>query len=116
MEILIEEYSNAFVRTLIRESTEAITTYANDTHQYSLIEFSDTFNFARIIRNSFSHNYVISYSKFYKQILASQIITWGGKSLTLQMEGDPLEKTFFGYEDAVLLFKDLREMCRTTLS
>ena len=115
MQILIGEYSNALVRTLIRESTEAITTYANDTNQYSLIEHDDTFNFARIMRNSFSHNYVISYSQFYKRILASQSITWNGKLLTLAMEGDPLEKTFFGYEDAVLLFKDLKGICLSKL-
>jgi hypothetical protein len=114
--VLIGEYCNALVRTLIRESTEAITNYANDTGQYHLIKQNDTFNFARIIRNSFAHSYIISLSDFYKLILQTRDIEWNGKSISLAMEGKSLEKTFFGYQDAVALFNDLHEMCRNELT
>lgn len=113
---LINEYSKSCVRTLIREATEVITTYVYDTDQYQKIKYDDTFNFARIIRNSFSHNYVISYSDFYKRILETRNIAWNGKVFTLAVEGDALTRAFFSYEDAVSLFNDLRDMCRNTFS
>lgn len=113
--MIIGEHYNSVVRTLIRESTEEIRRYATETGQYTTIKFDDTFNFARIIRNSFAHDYVISLSKFYKGILSTRDIVWSGKSITLSMEGTPLDKTFFGYSDALALFRDLRTLCRDKL-
>lgn len=111
MELIIDEFSKSVIRTLIRESTEAITSYCNTSNQYNKIEFNDTFNFARIIRNSFAHNYIISFSKFYKtKILNERSIVWNGKEIKLDMEGISLEKTFFGYKDALTLLKDLKKM------
>jgi hypothetical protein len=115
-ELVVDEYSKSIIRTLIRESTEAITSYSTDSNQYIRIKFNDTFNFARIMRNSFSHNYIFSFSTFYKNILRTRNIEWNGNVIQLSMEGTPLEKTFFGYEDALNLFYDLREMIKDELS
>ncbi|GEM_PF-3936733 len=112
--VSVDEFSKAHVRTLIRESIETITNYANSTNQYSKLEFDDTFNFARIIRNSFAHDYVLSLTSFYKKILANRDIEWNGKAISLNMDGDSLEKTFFRYKDAIDLFHDLRKLCRST--
>ena len=116
VELVVDEYSKSIIRTLIRESTEAITSYCNDTNQYDNIKLNDTFNFARIMRNSFSHNYIFSFSNFYKNILNTRNISWNGNIIELALEGQPLEKTFFGYEDALKLFYDLREMIKNELS
>ena len=116
MELTIDEYSKSVIRTLIRESTEAITSYCNDSNQYNKIKFNDTFNFARIMRNSFSHNYIFLFSNYYKtSILNTRSIEWNGKIIELNMEGTSLEKTFFGYRDAITLLNDLRQIIKDEL-
>ncbi len=109
---VINEYSNSLVRTLIKETIEAIADHAKEFGHYSKIRANDTFNFARVIKNAFAHGSVISYAPFYKKELSKRSITWKDKSLTLAMENLRLDNKFFNYSDAIALFNDLRDLCK----
>lgn len=112
---VIDEYTKSSLRTLVREMTEKIRGYTNATGQYHLIEYNDTFNYSRILRNSFSHEYVISFKGYKEKILTKRDIWWRGKCFTISMEGSVLDKTIFGYQDAFLLSYDLQELSQHTL-
>jgi hypothetical protein len=105
------EFFAMLLRTLLKESFEAVKDYCKGSKQLSLFEQQDWYHFARIIRNCLSHNFLIEYSNRDKISLPA----WKGKSFTLNMDGKPLNMSFLGIDGALDLYKDMRRFVEGSL-
>lgn len=111
-EIAVKEFLAMLLRGLIKESFEVVKDYSKETNQYTLLKGQSWFQFARLIRNCISHNFQFEFNPHDKGLLP---ITWRGKTITLDQDGQPLLLSFFGYVEAWELYSELNTFAGESL-
>jgi len=99
-----KEFINMGLRSFIRESFEIIQDYCKNSHQMKKFNETKWFNFARLIRNCFSHNFKFILTESDVERLP---IKWRNKEIKLDMKNTVLNLQFFGYLEAFDLFEDM---------
>jgi hypothetical protein len=111
-EIAVREFLTMLLRALIKESFELIKDYSNDSNQSALLKGEPWFQFARIIRNCISHNFLFEFNAHDRSHLP---VSWKGKTITLALDGQPLSLSMFGYVEAWELFSEFKVFAESTL-
>ena len=111
--LALKEFLKMLLRTLVKESFELIKDYCNISKQMSSFTSQPWYQFARIIRNSLSHNFKFKFSEYDKNLLP---VSWKGKTITMAMDGSYLELSFFGYADAWDLFTEMKSFVEHILT
>lgn len=112
-EIAVKEFMKMLLRALIKETFELIKSYCEVSKQASLFTGQPFYQFARLIRNCLSHNFRFEFSKYDKVLLP---VSWNSKTITLAMDGNYLELSFFGYVETWELFTEMQAFVRDTLA
>lgn len=107
-----EEFFKMLLRIHLKESFEALKDYCKASGQTNLFKQQGWYNFLRIIRNCFSHNFLIQYNRKDKQLLP---ICWNGRSLTIQMDGQPLTASILSIDGILELHKEMRSFVADSL-
>ncbi len=103
--IAVKEFLMMLMRSLIKESFELIKDYCNDSNQSTSFKAERWYQFARIIRNCLSHNFKFEFSAYDKRLLP---VTWKARTITLEMDEQPLEVSFFSYVEVWELFEEFQ--------
>ena len=103
--IMIQEFLKSHVRTLLKEGFQIIQTYCKDTSQDSKMKAEPWYDFARIIRNSLTHNYRLDFNKHDKMLLP---LTWKNRTIDSTMDGSFLKMEFFFAGEAWEMFKEFQ--------
>jgi len=111
-DIAAKEFIKMLLRALIKESFELIKNYCDDSKQISVFTAQPFYQFARMIRNSLSHNFRFEFNKYDKTLLP---ITWKGKTITAAMDRSYLELSFFSYVETWELFAELQAFANNNL-
>ncbi len=111
-DIAAKEFIKMLLRALIKESFELIKDYCDDSKQISVFVDQTFYQFARMIRNSLSHNFRFEFNKYDKTFLP---VTWKGRTITIAMDRSYLELSFFGYVETWELFAELQSFAQNTL-
>jgi hypothetical protein len=111
--IASKEFMNMLLRILIKESFELLKNHCAETGQAPLLHGQPWYEFARMIRNSLSHNFRLQFGKHDRSLLP---VTWRGRTIELAMDGAHLELSFFGYVQAWELFADFRDFAMNRLA
>lgn len=98
------EFFLMLLRAFLKESFEVIKSYCKSTNQETNFKQQNWYQFARIIRNSLSHNFVIELRENDKKLLP---IVWRGRSITFAMHGKPLDTSLLGIDGALDLFNEM---------
>lgn len=107
-----KEFFKMLLRVHLRESFEVIKDYCEASNQANLFKQQDWYDYLRIVRNCFSHNFLIQYNNKDKQSLP---ICWNGRSLTIQMDGQPLTASILGVDGMFELHKEMRSFVINSL-
>lgn len=80
-------------RAALKELFELLRHYCHETKQMSLFKSAPWYQFARIARNSLSHNYRLEFKKYDMSVLP---VTWDGLTIDASMDGKylPMEEFF----------------------
>ena len=89
--------ANAF----LKDSFEVFNVYLRYSNQFDLVKNESWFNYARIMRNTISHNLHVIYSKADLKLLP---ITWDGVTLNAPLNGAPVHSIFLNYYKRSALF------------
>ncbi len=111
--IAMKEFVNMLLRIPIKESFELLKNHCAETGQAPLLQNQPWYEFARVIRNSLSHNFRLQFRKHDRSLLP---VTWRGRTIELAMDGAHLELSFFGYVQAWELFADFRDFAINRLA
>ncbi len=70
------------------------------------------YQFARIIRNCLSHNFIFVFNNYDKGLLP---ITWKNRSIAIDMDNQPLELKYFGYVETWEMFQEFHSFVENNL-
>ena len=107
-DIAIKEFTNMLLRSLVTGAFSVIKMYCLNTKQVVQLQIQPWYKFARLIMDSLINNGVFLFST-----LDDLPITWHGKTITANMDGQPLKLEFFGYVQAWELFLDIQDFAQT---
>lgn len=93
--IALKEFTTMLVRGLIKESYEVVLAYAEQTSQKEKLQNQGWYHFFRLIRNCVSHNFHFYFKDRDKEMLP---LTWRARTITKDLDGQPLEIAFLGYD------------------
>jgi hypothetical protein len=108
-----KEFFMMLLEVLLKESFEVIKDHCQNSNQLELFKRQDWYDFARVVRNCLSHNFLVEYRN--KQDKRKLPISWRGRSFTQDMDGKPLQISFFGIDGALELFIDMRTFVENSL-
>lgn len=112
--IVLQEYYMMGYRVFYREPFQLIRSYVKiDTPQEQLLKNSDWYDFARMIRNSVSHDFNFTFSEYDKTLLP---LTWKNLTIDLSMEHMPLTMTFYGFSKSLEMFDEMISFVQNKLS
>lgn len=112
-EIATQEFMKMLLRALIKETFELVKGYCEVSSQASLFTRQPFYQFARLIRNCLSHNFRFEFNKYDKGLLP---VSWKTKKVTLAMDGNFLELSFFGYVETWELFTEMQTFAKDALA
>lgn len=115
-DIACKEFVNMGLRVLIKETFELIKDYSESNSQEAIFKKKDWYQFARMIRNCLSHNFIFNFNKYDKEILNKKSIKWKKREITLAMDNTPLKLSFFGYTEAWELFDEMQQFVKNDLT
>ena len=112
-DISIKEFINSQFRAFIKESFELIKNYCDESNQDHKFKAESWYQFARMIRNCLSHNFMFNFYGCEKKLLP---VTWGKRTIDVSMDGKPLELKFFGYIEVWKLFMEYQNFVNNKLA
>jgi hypothetical protein len=112
-DIALKEFLTMLLRALIKETFELLRDYSAATGQTPILKSQGWYQFARLIRNCISHNFMFEFSTYDKTLLP---VTWGGRTIEPAMDRQFLPLSFFGYIEAWELFATFKSFASTILS
>jgi hypothetical protein len=104
-DIAAKEFMKMLLRALIKETFELIKNYCDSSNQISVLTAQLFYQFARMIRNCLSHNFIFLFNRYDRTLLP---VNWKGKNITSAMDGTYLELSFFGYVETWELFAEMQ--------
>jgi hypothetical protein len=97
------------MRATVADAFEAIRVYCEEQGHKNLLKNEEWYDFARTIRNTYSHSGLVKVSEKEKRsVLKSK---WHGKQFTEAMFGHPIPWSFFDFDDAQLFIDDMSRFC-----
>lgn len=103
--ITCDEFGKMGLRILTKESVRLIEDYCKKSGQLSKLKSQTWWQFARIISNSISHNFIFEFRPGDKKELP---VTWNNKTIDLSMDNTLIGTlSLFGYSDAWKLFEEM---------
>lgn len=112
-QIACDEYLKIGLRSFIKESFEFIKDYTDMTSQMPLMSSQDWYQFARMIRNCLSYNFIFQFRAYDISLFP---ITWNNKTIDSSLDNTSLDLSFFGIEEAFALFNDMEYFVKNELS
>jgi len=85
--LAMSQFRTSVLRNCLKEMFELVKAYGMETNQIKLVRDAPWYQFLRMIRNSFSHDYCVRYREHDIKLLP---ITWSGLTLTAAMDGSKL--------------------------
>ncbi len=110
--IALGEFIKMLMRTLIKESFEHIKDYCEGTEQYAGFKGEEWYEFGRMIRNFLSHNCRFEFNKYDLERLP---ISWKGREITAELNGQSPDLNFFGYTETWELFCEFEDFVNNRL-
>lgn len=107
-----KEFLKMLQRALLKESFEVLKNYCHDTGQTELLVGQQWYQFARMVRNCVSHNFHFELTRYDKKLLP---ITWHGRTISEDLDGQPMPIALLGYDGTWELFKELEGFATTSL-
>jgi hypothetical protein len=111
-QVAVKEFLTMLLRALIKESFELVKDYSDNTGQSATLKSQPWYQFARLIRNSISHNFNFEFNAYDKGLLP---VSWKARTITAAHDGQPLPLSFFGYVEAWELFKEFETLATSVL-
>lgn len=111
--IAIKEFLNSLTRNIIKDSFELIKNYCEESNQLPLFKAKEWYQFSRLIRNCFSHNFKFMFNNYDQGLLP---VDWNGKVITQEMNVQELKLEFFGYVETWELFSTFQSFVLTELN
>jgi hypothetical protein len=108
-EIATKEFLTSQIRALIKESFELIKDYCENSGQAALLKAEDWYQFARMIRNCLSHNFKFEFNNYDRGLLP---LSWKGRTIASEMDGQHLRLDFFGYVETWELFREYQNFVK----
>ena len=109
---LINEHMKSLIRSFIKETFEIVKLYANETKQFSILKNADWYQFIRVIRNNLAHDFRFRFRESDKKILP---VMWRDKTITVDMDGQPLQVHIMNDAYAIELFKEIYQFVKIAL-
>ena len=113
-EIALNEFMKSLLRAFIKESFELIKVYCKETSQVPKFETELWYEFARIIRNSLAHNFMLNFNNNYKKNVLP--VSWRGLVIDASMDGSELGMGFFGAPQAWEMFTEYENFVKDKLT
>ena len=110
--VALDEFLKMLMRCLIKESFEHIKDYCEATNQYAAFKAESWYEFARIIRNFLSHNCRFEFNVYDSERLP---ITWRDKTITAAMDGQGLDRSFWGHTETWELYCEFEDFVANRL-
>lgn len=106
------------VKDAITQSFEMIRDYCDDTNQVPLLRAQPWYHFTRVVRNSMSHNYTLSFRMPNGAVLPDQSLQFSDRRIELRnaMEGHELDFDILPFKYALELAAMMRDCARSTLT
>ena len=111
-DVAVNEFMKMLLRALVKETFELIKNYCRISSQRDVFETQPFYSSARLIGNGLSHDLKLVITKKDRELLP---VHWKKKTITEAMNGNQLELSFFGYEEAWELFQEIQAFARTSL-
>lgn len=106
----IRNFSDQFALMLLRnisvESFEAVRSYCSDTGQFDQMKQQSWYQFARLVRHSFAHDY---HWNFRKQDFKHLPTTWRRRTLDISMQGQRHMGSHYDWFDACELWEEIKD-------
>ena len=112
-EMALKEFTTMLIRGLLKESFETVRAYAKSNQQGAKLKAQPWFQFFRLIRNCVSHNFHFEFTDDDKKLLP---VSWHGITIDKNLDGQPLEIAFLGYDGVWDLFSELVKFANTQLT
>jgi len=100
-------------RAALTDMFEMTKTYCQETDQDAILTKQPWYQFWRIIRNCFSHDFRFQFREYDKKQLP---VTWGGVTLDLTLEGKPLTQGTMSREKILALLDDVKSFVERDLA
>lgn len=101
---MLSQYASLLSRAVIKESFEGIKSYCKGTDKVPKFEAQDWYHFARIVRNSVSHNGRIELTRADHGRLP---IRWRDKTIDAGSDGQPVEAVLGNHPEIVELVAEM---------
>jgi len=101
----LDEFGKAALRTLIKDSFECIKGYSEETGQAPSFRAQDWYQFARMVRNSLSHDYCFRFNTHDRTLLP---VTWRDRTISVSMDNLPMELSLLDHGRSFALFSAIR--------
>lgn len=111
-EIALREFRKMMIRTLIAEAYGHIKKYCEQTDQYAALKAEPWYEFSRLIRNFLAHNCKFEFNKYDRDRLP---ISWRDRKITIEMDRQSIELSFFGDVQTWELFQDFTDFVENRL-
>ena len=95
LDYALKEFMRGAMRAVISETWELTDNYCKMNNTHDLLKSQPWYHFIRLIRNALSHNYKFLFKPFDKTLLP---ITWKGKTISKEMEGEEIQFDVIGYD------------------
>jgi hypothetical protein len=94
-------------RNLVKESFEISKHYATETSTLAEFQATDWYHFARLIRNSISHNFHFSFTA--ADLNSRLPVTWRGVTIDASMDGKEITQNILGPMTTIELVEAMRK-------
>ncbi|HZP77962.1 MAG TPA: hypothetical protein VFB45_17580 [Pseudolabrys sp.] len=108
----VSDFTLNQLHALLRAPFEVLNAYCESydsrqtgSHLVSVLKCADWYEFARLIRNAVSHNFRFDFRKYDKSLMP---LSWGGVTLTAELDGTPLTYESFWHKTGYELFLAMR--------
>lgn len=114
-QVIADEFDASLKRMLVREAYEVVIWYGEESNQLSVIQATQWYQFARIIRHAVSHKQAGIITQWPDRLTKKGIsaVHWRGRTLDKSMVGHAIPLT---HGEAVQLFQDMYKHIRDNLT
>ena len=104
------EFVKLHLRVFVVETFEKLKTHCDAIGQDSAFKACNWYQFARMIRNSLTHDQNWRFNKYDKSVLP---VSWNGKTINLTMDDTEMTWEFFDPYDAIELSDEMYEFAKS---
>lgn len=109
----LDGFEGVFLKTVTTDALEALKAYCKRTNQLNLLKSQPWFQFFRLVRNCFSHDY---FWQFRPDDIKLLPITYRGKTITKEMENTVIRFEFYNVHVTWRLLRDAVDFVKNDLN